>query len=165
MACPSAGAAGVSPPWVELAFATVTRFCALLTFRTAHSFPVPRLTGASRSRCTTDIRCNMRFCNAKGHIRKSGGRKPAVGVSNAVAIASAFVSAAHVSPPWVANRVCDGNEVSLPVSSSHAEGIARGAYVPRSWCMERRSSAGRTTSFAMQKRTFAGAAGVSPPWV
>jgi uncharacterized membrane protein YhaH (DUF805 family) len=44
-----AGAAGVSPPWVELAFATVTGFCALLTFRTAHSFPVPRLTDASRS--------------------------------------------------------------------------------------------------------------------
>jgi hypothetical protein len=73
--------------------------------------------------------------------------------------------AAGVSPPWVADCVCDGNEVSLPVSSSHAEGIARGAYAPRSWCMERRSSAGRTTPFAMQKRTFAGAAGVSPPWV
>jgi len=40
---------GRKPAVVELAFATVTRFCALLTFRTAHPFPVPRLAHASRS--------------------------------------------------------------------------------------------------------------------
>jgi hypothetical protein len=39
---------------------------------------------------TTVCRRNGDFCDAQTHIHKSGGRQPAVGVSNAVAIANAF---------------------------------------------------------------------------
>jgi hypothetical protein len=40
----------------------------------------------------------------------------------------------------------------------------RGAYAPRS-CIAVRTSVGKKTIFSMHKRTFARAAGVSPPWV
>jgi hypothetical protein len=75
-------AAGVSPPWVGFALATATRFCALITFRPAHSFPVPRLAYASRSWCTTCVRC-------KSAISAMRTRTP--------------TRAAGVSPPWVSN--------------------------------------------------------------
>jgi hypothetical protein len=41
----------------------------------------------------------------------------------------------------------------------------RGAYAPRSWRLDGCSFTGEITPFAMQKRTFTRAAGVSPPWV
>jgi hypothetical protein len=43
------------------------------------------------TRTTTVHRKNDDFGDAQTHVRKSGGRQPAVGVSNAVAIANAFV--------------------------------------------------------------------------
>jgi hypothetical protein len=38
-------------------------------------------------------------------------RQPAVAVSNAVAIASAFVSVMDISPPWVCKHVCADTSV------------------------------------------------------
>jgi hypothetical protein len=45
---------------------------------------------------------------------------------------------------------------------ARAECIPRNAYAPRSWLHDVRSL--RKTTFAMNKRTFSRAAGVSPPW-
>jgi hypothetical protein len=41
------------------------------------------------------------FCGAQTHAHKSGGRQPAVGVSNAVAIANAFVQRGERQPAVV----------------------------------------------------------------
>jgi hypothetical protein len=68
--------------------------------------------------------------------------------------------AAGVSPPWFGNRT--GNtERLLPNEDAH---MPRGAYAPRS-CVGVRMSAGEIAIFAMHKRTFTRAAGVSPPWL
>jgi hypothetical protein len=40
------------------------------------------------------------FCDARTHIHKSGGREPAVGVSNAVAVADAFVQRPALARCW-----------------------------------------------------------------
>ncbi len=62
------------------------------------------------------------------------------------------------------NRICKCNPMNFGVSCLYAECVPRGAYAPRSSAPVQRASAGRMTIFAMNKRTFARAAGVSPPW-
>jgi hypothetical protein len=49
------GAVGVSPPWFRFALTTVIVFCGVITFRTAHSLPAPRLADAPRSWCRANV--------------------------------------------------------------------------------------------------------------
>jgi hypothetical protein len=73
-----ARAAGVSPPWFRFALATVIVFCGVITFRTAHSLPAPRLAHASRSWCTTFVRCtkrHLRCTNARSQERRASARR------------------------------------------------------------------------------------------
>jgi hypothetical protein len=93
-------AAGVSPPWV-LGKCTC-RYAAAKSRQTTIAVP----TNAGAFACSEPTgglrppllalgrvfvhRRNNAFCDAETHVHKSGGRQPAVGVSNAVAIANAF---------------------------------------------------------------------------
>jgi hypothetical protein len=75
------GAAGVSPPWFRFALATAIVFCGLITFRTAHSLPAPRLAYASRSRCTTFVhrtKRHLRCTNARSQERRASARRGSV---------------------------------------------------------------------------------------
>jgi hypothetical protein len=72
---------GVSPPWFRFALATAIVFCGLITFRTAHSLTAPRLAYASRSWCTTFVRCtkrHLRCTNARSHERRVSARRGSV---------------------------------------------------------------------------------------
>jgi hypothetical protein len=95
------------------------------------------------------------------HRTRSGGRQPAVGVSNAIAIADAFVrrpaSAACRSETTfaTATRWISAFRDRIP-STSHG-----GLTPPALGAV--RTFAGEKTICAMHERTFAGAAGVSPP--
>jgi hypothetical protein len=72
--------------------------------------------------------------------------------------------AAITSPPWVCKPRLQRQRAGFPVSRSHTDCTPRGAYAPRSWRFARCRVAGEMTPFAMHKRTFTRAAGVSPPW-
>jgi hypothetical protein len=109
-------------------------------------------------------------------INKSGGRQSAVVLSNAGATANVFhgrltpaapgarrrfaekittfavhkrifARAAGVSPPWAANRISNSNAMNFRVSSSHAEGIPRGAYAPQLLVLLQRPFAGKNGDF------------------
>jgi hypothetical protein len=127
-----------------------TCFCGLITFRPAHSLPIPRLAHASRSWCATRVRCEMRdlrCTNARAQERRG------------------------VSPPWFRKCTCrntaaKSRETAIAVlTNAGAVAVAnpRGADAPRS-CVGVRTSAGEIATFAMHKRTCTRAAGVSPPW-
>jgi hypothetical protein len=83
-----------SSPGSEAGFVRFSPMRALL----CHGGLTPPAPGAVT---TAVCRNNDDFCDAQTHIRKSGGRQPAVGVSNAVAIASALVQC-HARQPAVA---------------------------------------------------------------
>jgi hypothetical protein len=74
------------------------------------------------------------FCDAGTHIHKGGGRQPAVGVSNATAIADAFVQRLASARRWsettvaTAMRRISTFRVSVP-STSHG-GLTPPALVP-----------------------------------
>jgi hypothetical protein len=61
----------------------------------------PRGAYAPRSWCSANV-CRRKndFCDARTHIRRSAGRQPAVGVSNAIAIADAFVQRPALARRW-----------------------------------------------------------------
>ncbi len=108
-------AAGVSPPWLGFALATATRFCALITFRTAQSLPVPRLAHASRS-CLRDV-CSASksdICDAQTNVHKSGGRQPAVGRIRACN-RDPLLRTDYVSHRTVASRTTAGSRQPLLV--------------------------------------------------
>jgi hypothetical protein len=82
--------------------------------------------------------------------------------------------AAGVSPPWLLGKctcryaAAKSRQTTIAVpTNAGAVAVAkpRGAYAPRSWCSDRCSFSGEITPFAMQKRTFTRAAGVSPAWL
>jgi hypothetical protein len=103
-------------------------------------------------------------CLAKYDCRiKSGACQPAVGMSNAIAIADAFVRRPASAACRSETTFATGNALDFRVSGSHTENIPRGAYAPRSWCSA--DVCRRKTTFAMHERTCTRAAGVSPPWV
>jgi hypothetical protein len=121
---------------------------------------------ASARRGARHRRCAVRdkHCSAATEpTNKSGGRQPAVGVSNAAAMADAFVQRHEREPAMV----LVGRAWRMVWGESPASAFLepRGAYAPRSWRGERCSFSEEITPFAMHKRTFARAAGVSPPWV
>jgi hypothetical protein len=187
-------AAGVSPPWVGFALATATRFCALITFRPAHSFPVPRLAYASRSWCTTCVRCKerdlccgrarpqerrasaRRGCLTPVQSRKftTGGLRPPllVGATCVRRAKATFTMhkrtctrAAGVSPPWVGFALATAIGFCRLITFRAAQSLP----VPR---LAHASRSWCTTcvrrakaTFTMHKRTCTGAAGVSPPWL
>jgi hypothetical protein len=119
---------------------------------------------APRSCCRANV-CRRKndFCDARTHIRKSGGRQPAVGVSNAVAVADAFVQRPASAHCWsettvaTATRWISTMQVCIP-RTSHG-GLTPPALVGV------RTFVGGKTIFAMHERRFTRAAGVSPPWV
>jgi hypothetical protein len=136
-------AAGVSPPWVS-----GKRTCRNASAKSpgtaggvltnAGGVAVANHGGLTppRSwwRCERFIGEKNDFCDARTHIHKSGGRQPAVGVSNAIAVADAFVQRPASARRGCANRVCNGNAVNFGVSNWCPDRAPRGAYAPRSWC-------------------------------
>jgi hypothetical protein len=111
---------------------------------------------------TTVCRKNDDFCDAETHVHKSGGRQPAVGMSNAIAIADAFVQ----RPASARRRSETAFATATRWTSAFRVRILRtshGGLTPPALGAER-TFAGEKTIFAMQKRTFPRAAGVSPPW-
>jgi hypothetical protein len=67
----------------------------------ASTFLEPRGAHAPRSWFTVyGRRANGDFCDARTQVHKSGGRQPAVGVSNAIAIADAFVQRPASARRW-----------------------------------------------------------------
>jgi hypothetical protein len=66
-------------------------FCGLITFRPAHSLPIPRLAHASRSCCATRVRCEMRdlLCTNARQQERRGVSPP--WFEFALATATAFV--------------------------------------------------------------------------
>jgi hypothetical protein len=84
-------------------------------------------------------------------MHKSGGREPAVGMSNAIAIADAFVQRPASARRGCANRVCNGNAVNFGVSNWCPDRAPRGAYAPRSWLHDVRSV--QDARFAMRRRS------------
>jgi hypothetical protein len=156
-------AATVSPPWV--CKSRVRRRCdefwRLELACGAHS------TGGLRPPllCAAVNVCRRKndFCDAGTHIHKSGGRQPAVGMSNAVAIADAFVqrpaSAACRSETTVATatRWISAFRDRIP-STSH------GGLTPPALTLQSERLSAKKTIFAMHERRFTRAAGVSPPW-
>jgi hypothetical protein len=117
-----------------------------------------------RSCCRANV-CQRKndFCDARTHMHKSGGRQPAVGMSNAVAIADAFVQRPASARCWsettvaTATRWISAFRVRIP-STSHG-----GLTPPLLRCSA--NVCRRKTIFAMHERTFTRAATVSPPWV
>jgi hypothetical protein len=108
------------------------------------------------------------FC-AQTHTHKSGGRQPAVGVSNAVAIAKrrARQPAVGVETTFAQTRarlsaaptiVCAGRRC-IRVQRHHG-GLTLPAPGAVATIVRRKNAI-----FAMQGRTFTRAAGVSPPWL
>jgi hypothetical protein len=106
-----------------------------MRLRFATAFCFPRGAYAPRSCCRANV-CRRKndFCDARTHIHKSGGREPAVGVSNAVAIADAFVQRPALARRWSETTFATANALDFRVSGSHTENIPRGANAPRSWC-------------------------------
>jgi hypothetical protein len=126
------------------------------------------LHGAGRLK-NNDIR------GAQTHVRKSGGRQPAVGVSNAIAIANAFVQRRARQPAVGGQMRIGGQERRSSADRRRCACVCvdgrcncvyrrHGGLTPPRSCVAARTSAGETTIFAMHKRTFPRAAGVSPPW-
>jgi hypothetical protein len=69
--------------------------------RFATVFCFPRGAYAPRSWCTVSgRRANDDFCGARTQAHKSGGRQSAAGISNAVAIADAFVQQPALARRW-----------------------------------------------------------------
>jgi hypothetical protein len=93
---------------------------------------------------------------------KSDRHQPAMGVSNAVAIADAFVQGPALPRRWsqttfaTATRWISAFRVRIPRTS-------HGGLTPPALGAER-TFAGEKTIFAMHERAFTRAAGVSPPW-
>jgi hypothetical protein len=90
------------------------------------------------------------FCDARTHVRRSGGRQPAVGVGKTFTQTKARLFG---RPPTV----------RVPMAVAFASRLTRGANAPRS-CVAVRTFAGEKTIFAMHERTSTRAANVSPPW-
>jgi hypothetical protein len=124
----------------------------------------PRGAYAPRSWCSANV-CRRKndLCDARTHIRRSAGPQPAVGMSNAVAIADAFVqrpaSAACRSETTVATatRWISAFRDRIP-STSH------GGLTPPALTLQSERLSAKKTIFAMHERRFTRAAGVSPPW-
>jgi hypothetical protein len=111
----------------------------------------------NRTPCESNV-----FDDRRTDAIKSGGREPAVGAGNAVAIADAFVQRPASARRWsettvaTATRWISAFRVRIP-NTSHG-----GLRPPLLRC--RANVYRRKTIFAMQKRICARAAGVSPPW-
>jgi hypothetical protein len=85
--------------WSETAFATATRWVSterICIPRTSHGGLTPPALVAERTFAGEE----NDFCGAGTHIHKSGGREPAVGMSNAIAIADAFVQRQASARRW-----------------------------------------------------------------
>jgi hypothetical protein len=127
-------------------------------------------------------RRNGDFCDAQTHVqpRAAGVSPPWLGHTIAVSgeanavqrRANTRPEATFVSPPWFRKRTfryasAKSRETAIgALTNAGAVAVVnpRGAYTLRS-CVGVRISAGEKTIFAMHKSIFAGAAGVSPPWL
>jgi hypothetical protein len=129
---------------------------------------------------TTSVRRkNDDFCDEQTHVHKSGGRQPAVASKTRWSCEStrnesrrARGASARRGFP---NRICKCNATNFRVWISRAECTPRGNLRPP-LLVARCQFAGendsrsthrislRKTTFAVHKRTFKRAAGVSPPW-
>jgi hypothetical protein len=150
-----ARAAGVSPPWFRFALATVIVFCGVITFRTAHSFhapqlhslcvSAPRLAYASRSWCTTFVRCkkrHLRCTNAHSQERRASARRGSVNRTSCRenrTLSGGWrmhkPGAAGVSPPWfrfALATVIVFCGVSITFRTAHSLPAPRLAYASRS---------------------------------
>jgi hypothetical protein len=97
-----------------------------------------------RTLCTSAARC-----------------QPAVGSETSSKWRAVFLNKnAACQPAMETKRTCSGAR-SRPDENAC---VPREAYTPRSWRHARCPVTGQITPFAMHKRTFARAAGVSPPW-
>jgi hypothetical protein len=104
------------------------------------------------------------FCDARTHVRRSGGREPAVGVGNALATPIPLTSGdtRHVQRQerrtsarrGCGQRTCNGASTKLrqpptvrvPIAGAFASRLTRGANAPRS-CVAVRTSAGEKNHF------------------
>jgi hypothetical protein len=139
--------------------------------------------------CVANVRRRKNdFFDAQTHAHKSGGRQPAVVRKHLRRLfrKSPTLIVAR-QPPWFGNALARASVSHLrgtayhgwltPAALDRMRGgvctvtlvfrrfvcVPRGAYAPRS-CIALRTSVGEKTIFSMHKRTFTGAAGVSPPW-
>jgi hypothetical protein len=119
----SSSAAHVNPPWVgKCASADASAIRGQIADGVGASAWTPvaiafiGVTGGLRPPllCWSANVCrrNNDFCNAQTHVRKSGGRQPAVDVSNAVAIANTFVQRRARQPAVGTKRICNGARLS-----------------------------------------------------
>jgi hypothetical protein len=135
-------AAGVSPPWFGFALATAAGFCGLITFRPAHSLPVPRLAYASRSWLhARHIACDVRFRFATADVPHGGLTPPALGLRCAGL------------PKQKRFLLCTNARFRERRSSA------------RRGCLNRRSCDNNRALFGGRSNRQPRAAGVSPPWV
>jgi hypothetical protein len=159
-------AAGVSPPWYRkthlqrrVIFVEWLRLPLHNRLRLHGGLTPPALGPVT----TTVGRKNDDFCDAETHMHKSGGRQPPVGMSNAIAIADAFVKRLALARRWsettvaTATRWISAFRVCIPnISHGGLTPPALGARCPVGEQM---------TIFVVHERTFTRAAGVSLPWV
>jgi hypothetical protein len=183
-------AAGVSPPWFSEPhlqverdeFRRLDRACgvhpterlrpplvaACATYRVRYAFPirnggcVPR--GAYAPRSWSGMRALRRIvripaASSTGTSLRSGTRPARMRIPSADSIRSPQL--AHAIRSWLRMRtllqMCD--------SGRRKRCFSTGGLRPPLLLLIRRASAGRMTIFAMNKRTFTRAAGVSPPWL
>jgi hypothetical protein len=113
----------------------------------------------NRTPCESNV-----FDDRRTDAIKSGGRQPAVGVSNAVAIADAFVQRPALARRWSETTVATATR---PISAprTRVRNVLHGELRPPLLVPLQRPLARRMAIFAMHKRTCTRAAGVSPPWV
>jgi hypothetical protein len=165
-------AAGVNPPWVLgkrtcKSASAKSRVTAGGVLTNAGGFAVanPRGAYAPRSWCSANV-CQRKndFRDARTHIHKSGGRQPAVGMSNAIAVADAFVQRPASARRWsettvaTATRWISAFRVRIPRTShggltppALVSGCERFPVKKRFWrcanahSQERRASARRGT--------------------
>jgi hypothetical protein len=124
-------AAGVSPPWLckrrlQRQSGEFGRFEYACGGYSTGGLRPPLLCS-----CANVCRRKTNFSMHKRTPKKSGGRQPAVGVSNAVAMAHAFVQRHEREPAVVlVGRACRMVWEESPASAFLEP---RGAYAPRSW--------------------------------
>jgi hypothetical protein len=112
---------GLTPPLL-VACATYRLRCA---FPIRNGGSVPRGAYAPRSWCTAwrpVDRKNNAFCDAQTHVRKSGGREPAVGIANAGAVALVCHGQLTLTALGVANAFRRKNDFCDAQTHAHKSG-------------------------------------------
>jgi hypothetical protein len=125
--------------------------------RFATAFCIPRGAYAPRSWCRANI-CRRKndLCDARTRIPRSGGRQPAVGMSNAVAIADAFVQRPASACRWsettvaTATRWISAFRVRIP-RTSHG-GLTPPALTLQCECLSAKKRFVRCTNAHSQER-------------